>query len=73
MKSRLILNLALLAVIAVLGAVAYFQPGKQKVESTSLVAIDANAVSTITLQNSGTLVFERRMGNGGWLHHSLRR
>ena len=62
MKSRLMLNLALLAVIVVLGAVAYFKPGKQAPESKPLLTLDANALSRVTLQNKETLVFEKADG-----------
>jgi len=64
MKSRLILNLALLIVIAVLAAVAFFEPGKKKPETTPLASVDENALTAITLQNKDTITFEKR--NGHW-------
>ncbi|WP_434111739.1 DUF4340 domain-containing protein [Methylocaldum sp. GT1TLB] len=64
MKSRLILNLALLIVIAVLAAVAFFEPGKEKPETTPLAAIDENALTAITLQNKDAITFEKQ--NGHW-------
>ncbi|MFN5746467.1 MAG: DUF4340 domain-containing protein [Methylococcaceae bacterium] len=62
MKFRLILNLALLAIIATLLALIYFEPGKTPPETTRLAAVDVDAVTRITLQNSDTLVFEKTAG-----------
>lgn len=62
MKTRLMLNLALLAIIVVLGAVAFFKPGKQAPESKPLLTLDANALTRVTLQNKETLVFEKTGG-----------
>jgi hypothetical protein len=64
MKSRLILNLALLIVIAVLAAVAFFEPGKKKPETTPLASVDENALTAITLQNKDTITFEKQ--NAHW-------
>lgn len=62
MKSRLIMNLVLLAIIAVLGAVAFLKPGKQEPETPSLLTLDADALTRMTLRNKETLVFERQDG-----------
>lgn len=64
MKSRLIMNLVLLAIIAVLGVVAFLKPGKQKPETPSLLTLDASALTRMTLQNKETLVFEKQ--DGAW-------
>ncbi|BBA32500.1 putative uncharacterized protein [Methylocaldum marinum] len=64
MKSRLLLNLALLVLIAILGAVAFFEPGKKEPETTPLVPVDENALAAVTLQNKDTIKFEKQ--NGHW-------
>lgn len=64
MKTRLIMNLVLLAVIAALGAVALLKPGKQEPAAPPLLTVDANALTRLTLQNKETLVFEKQ--NGVW-------
>lgn len=64
MKSRLILNLALLVLIAILGAVAFFEPGKKEPETTRLVSVDENALAAVTLQNKDTIKLEKQ--NGHW-------
>jgi hypothetical protein len=66
MQKRLLLNLILLAVVAGLAALAFFEPGKQEPKMTRLAEIDDGAVNQITLQNKGTIVFERREGHW-WL------
>lgn len=62
MKSRLTLNLVLLTVIAALGAVAFFKPGKQEPVSHPLLTLDTNALTRLTLQNKETLVFDKKDG-----------
>lgn len=62
MKTRLIMNLILLAVIAVLGAVAWLKPGKQEAEIPPLLRVDGNTLTRLTLQNKETLVFEKQAG-----------
>lgn len=62
MRTRLLLNLALLAVIVVLGAVAFFKPGKQEPESRPLLTLDATTLSRVTLHNKETLAFEKADG-----------
>jgi hypothetical protein len=64
MKSRLILNLALLIAVAILGAIAFFEPGKEKPKKTPLAAVDENALTTVTLQNKDTITFAKQ--NGHW-------
>jgi hypothetical protein len=63
MKSRLILNLVLLAIIAVLATLAFLEPGKKKEESMPLAAVDENALSTVTLKNQDTITFEKKDGH----------
>lgn len=63
MKSRLLLNLVLALIIGVLGALAFFEPGKKKPENTPLATMDENALTTITLKNKDTIVFEKKDGH----------
>jgi hypothetical protein len=62
MKSRLALNLGLLALIAVLTAVAVLKPGKKEEPQPTLVAGELNSLNRVTLQNKGTLTFEKKDG-----------
>lgn len=63
MKSRLILNLVLLAIIAVLATLAFFEPGKKTEESKPLAAVDEKALTAITLKNQDTITFEKKDGH----------
>lgn len=63
MKSRLILNLALLVVVAILGAFAILEPGKDEEAASALAPVDDNALTTVTLQNKETIVFEKKDGH----------
>ncbi len=62
MQSRLLVNLILLAVIAILAAVAIIKPGKKEVAPPPLLAIDAHALTHVILQNRETLHFEKQDG-----------
>jgi hypothetical protein len=62
MKSRLALNLVLLAVIAGLGALLYFEPGQDEDDRAAIAQVDEANLSTITLKNRDTIVFERKDG-----------
>lgn len=62
MKPRLLVNLGLLALIAVLAAIAILKPGKNEVESTPLLALDLQGLNRVTLKNKETLVFEKKEG-----------
>lgn len=62
MKSRLALNLGLLALIAVLTAVAVLKPGKKEEPQPTLVAGELNSLNRVTLQNKDTLTFEKKDG-----------
>ncbi len=64
MNSRLILNLILLISVGILGAVAFFEPGKTKPVSKPLVQLDEKALTSITLTNRETMTFEKI--NGHW-------
>ena len=64
MKSRLLLNLVLICVVAALVLVAVFEPGKDKPKSNPLTQIDESGVEAFTLRNHEVIEFERR--NGGW-------
>ena len=64
MKSRLLVNLGLLALIAILATVAIVKPGKKEVELSPLLAVDPQGLTRVTLQNKETLVFEKQ--NGQW-------
>jgi hypothetical protein len=63
MKSRLLLNLVLLAIVAVLATLAFLEPGKKKAETTPLAAVDENALTAITLKNKDTITFEKKDGH----------
>lgn len=62
MKSRLLVNLGLLALIAILATVAIVKPGKKEVELSPLLAVDPQGLTRVTLQNKETLVFEKQDG-----------
>jgi hypothetical protein len=62
MKSRLALNLGLLALIAILAAVAVLKPGKKEEPQPTLVAGKLDALSRVTLQNKEKLTFEKMDG-----------
>jgi len=62
MKSRLTLNLGLLALIAVLTTVAVLKPGKKEEPQPTLVAGELNSLSRVKLQNKDTLTFEKKDG-----------
>lgn len=70
MQKRLLLNLLLLAVVAGLAALAFFEPGKEEVKILRLAELDENAIDLITLQNKDSIVFEKRDG-GWWLKSPL--
>jgi hypothetical protein len=63
MKSRLFLNLGLLAIIAVLGILAFFEPGKKEAEKQALAAVDENTLTMVTLKNKETITFEKKDGH----------
>jgi hypothetical protein len=61
----MLLNLVLLAVLAVLGVIAYFEPGKVEPLKTPLTQVDVDKLDTFTLQQGGqSLSFSRK--NGHW-------
>lgn len=62
MKSRLALNLGLLALIAILAAVAVLKPGKKEEPQPTLLAGKLDALNLVTLQNKEKLTFEKRDG-----------
>ncbi|MBM4199864.1 MAG: DUF4340 domain-containing protein [Gammaproteobacteria bacterium] len=64
MKSRLLLNLVLVCVVAALALVAVFEPGKDKPKSSPLTSLDESGVESFTLRNPDVIEFERR--NGVW-------
>lgn len=70
MKTRLLLNLVLICVIAALALVALFEPGKEKPTSNPLTQIDDGRVDAFTLQSHETIVFERKNGHW-WLKEPL--
>ncbi|MGZ8216624.1 DUF4340 domain-containing protein [Methylomagnum sp.] len=63
MKSRLTLNLVLLAAVGILGALAFFEPGKKPTESTPIATLDENTLTSITLKNKDTVVFGKQDGH----------
>ena len=62
MKSRMALNLGLLALVAILAAVAVMKPGKKEEPQATLLAGKLDALSRVSLQNKETLTFEKRDG-----------
>ena len=62
MKSRLALNLGLLALIAILAAVAVLNPGKKEEAQPTLVAAYPDALNLVTLQNKEKLTFQKKDG-----------
>jgi hypothetical protein len=64
MKPKLLLNLILLAVLAVLAGVAFFEPGKEKAQTVYLTDIDTASLDRFELSNGENLVFEKQ--NGLW-------
>jgi len=64
MKSRLLVNLGLLVLIAILATVAIVKPGKKGVEPSPLLASDVQGLKRVILKNKETLVFEKQ--NGQW-------
>jgi hypothetical protein len=63
MKSRFILNLVLLAVVAALAAVAFLEPGKKKPEAKPLATVDDKALTAVTLKNRDTITFAKQDGH----------
>jgi hypothetical protein len=64
MKTRLLLNLVLLCVVAALVLVAVFEPGKQEPARKPLTAFDESRIQSFNLEAHETIKFERR--NGHW-------
>jgi hypothetical protein len=56
----------LLVIIAVLGALAFFEPGKKKPESIPMAVVDEKALTTVTLKNEDTIRFEKK--DDHWRH-----
>ena len=68
MNSRLILNVFLVIVLAGLGAVAFFKPGKQPQESiTRLTKFDPNLVKSIDIRRSGQDPIRLTRRESGWV------
>jgi hypothetical protein len=53
----------LLVIIAVLGALAFFEPGKKKPESIPIARVEENALTAVTLKNQDTIQFEKKDGH----------
>jgi len=64
MKPKWWLNLILLAVLAALAGVAFFEPGKEQPRTVYLTELDTGALTRIELRNQENLVFEKQ--NGQW-------
>jgi hypothetical protein len=62
MKPKLLLNLILLAVLAALAAVAFFEPGKEQPKTVNLTDIDPGTLERFELHNKENLVFEKQQG-----------
>ena len=63
MKTKLWLNLSLLALIGVFALLAAFEPGKKKAETMPLARIDAAAVQKIEISGKETLNLEKKEGH----------
>jgi hypothetical protein len=68
MQKRLLINLLLLLVVLVLGAIAIFEPGKDEPsEAVRLTELDETTIDRFILKNdSGEIAFEKREGHW-WL------
>ena len=62
MKSRMMLNLAMLALVLVLGLVVWLRPATKSEDRIPLLSQDTAALTRLTLQNADTLVFEKKDG-----------
>ncbi|MDF9393248.1 MULTISPECIES: DUF4340 domain-containing protein [Methylococcus] len=67
MKSRMLLNLSLLAVLAVLGAIAYFEPGKKEPAETPLTQVEIDKVDTLSLQQGDKTIVLAKKGGHWWV------
>jgi len=63
MKPKLLLNLILLVILAALGMVAFFEPGKEEPKTVYLTAIDVDGLNHFELKNRETLVFDKQDGH----------
>jgi hypothetical protein len=59
MKSKTLLNLAMLAALLALAGVALLEPGKEEPRAVRLTEMDENAVERIELRNKENIVFEK--------------
>jgi hypothetical protein len=63
MKSKLLLNLILLAAVAALAAVAFFEPGKEEAKTVYLTDIEPDTLSHFELSNGEKILFEQKDGH----------
>lgn len=63
MKTKLWLNLSLLALIGVFALLAAFEPGKKKAETMPLALLDTTAVKKIEISGKETLSLEKKEGH----------
>jgi hypothetical protein len=63
MQARLITNIALLAIVAILGALAFLEPGKEQPETKVLADVNTSELTKITLKNKEEIVFEKQQGH----------
>jgi hypothetical protein len=64
MQPKMVLNLVLVALLVVLGVVAFLEPDKEQPKSVYLTSIDPGGIARFELRNGETLVFEKQ--NGQW-------
>ena len=62
MNTRNLINLVLLAVVAVLVAVVLLEPGQEQATEQELSTLDSNSFKTITIKRQGlqTIILEKR-------------
>lgn len=67
MKSRNLINLALAAALAILAAVAFFEPGKDEPETPpELLALAPDTVQSIVIRHQDQSEVQLRRRDGGW-------
>lgn len=66
MKTKFMLNLILLVLVAGLAAIVFFDPEVEEAKAVHLADLDENNLTKMTLENKESIVFELRQGHW-WL------